>query len=100
MSTATTSSTGPRAEGHVVVQTLDDGAFRFIKPSGETFDSPAPMPADWTTLVAAHENAAIRITPSTAVTRWTGEALDLDLAVGWLMRNEERKKSVSAETHP
>jgi hypothetical protein len=49
-------------------------------------------------LVAAHENAAIRITPSTAVTRWTGEALDLDLAVGWLMRNEERKKSVSAET--
>jgi hypothetical protein len=85
-------------EGQVVVQTLDDGAFRFIKPSGETFDSPPPVPADWTTLVAAQEAAAIRVTPATAVTRWTGEALDLDLAVGWLMRNEERRKSVSAET--
>jgi hypothetical protein len=41
-------------------------------------------------LVAAHENAAIRITPSTAVTRWTGEALDLGLAVDSLMQAAQR----------
>jgi len=79
-------------EGQVVVQTLDDGAFRFVKPSGESFDSPAPRPTDWTKLVATD----IRITPATAVTRWTGEALDLDLAIGTLM--QKREKSVSAET--
>jgi hypothetical protein len=56
------------------------------------------MPADWATLVAAQEAAAIRITSATAVTRWTGETLDLDLAVGWLMQMEARRKDVSAET--
>jgi hypothetical protein len=85
-------------EGQVEVQVLDDGAFRFIKPDGQTFDSPAPVPTDWTALATAHEGAEIRVTSNTAVTRWTGEALDLDQAIGWLMRNEERRKGDSAET--
>jgi len=84
-------------EGQVVVQTLDDGAFRFVKPSGESFDSPMPPPTDWTALVAAQDVADVGITPSTAVTHWTGEALDLGLAVDCLM--QRRVKSVSAETH-
>jgi len=36
------------------------------------------------------------ITPTTAITRWTGEALDLGLAVEVLM--QRRAKSVPAET--
>jgi hypothetical protein len=53
-----------------------------------------PPSAEWQDLVAGHEDFGI--TPATAVTRWTGEALDLDLAVDVLM--QRRKKNVSAET--
>jgi hypothetical protein len=73
-------------EGRVVVRALDDGAFRFIRPNGESFDSPAPTGTEWTRLVAAHDAREIVITSKTAVTRWTGEALDLGLAVDALMR--------------
>jgi len=83
-------------EGQVVIQTLDDGAFRFVKPDGQTYDSPTPEPTDARAIVVAHEAANLRITPATAVTRWTGEALDLDLAIDSLMRR--REKNVSAET--
>jgi hypothetical protein len=85
-------------EGQVVVQTLDDGAIRFVKPSGKSFDSPAPQPSDWTKLVTTQDAADISITPSTAVTRWTGEALDLNEAVGWLMQKTAKEESVSVET--
>jgi hypothetical protein len=72
-------------EGPVVIQILDDGAFRFIRPDGQTFDSPVPHSIEWT--------APVRITPATAVTRWSGEALDQSLVIDWLMRNDERTKS-------
>lgn len=85
-------------EGQVIVQTLDDGAFRFVRPDGRTFDSPAPVPATWTGIVDTHESSAIHITPTTAITGWTGEALDCDLAVSWLMQNARRTKNVPAET--
>jgi len=77
-------------EGKVEVQILDDGAFRFVRPDGQTFDSPNPGAKDWNQLVAAHEMRWIRITPNTAVTRWTGEALDYDHAVRRLIQYEER----------
>jgi len=77
-------------EGKVEVQILDDGAFRFVRPDGQSFDSPNPGAKDWNELVAAHEMRRIRITPSTAVTRWTGEALDYDHAVRRLIQNQER----------
>ncbi len=80
-------------EGQVEIQTLDDGAFRFVRPDGQTFDSPAPVPGGWAELVAANDSGTIRITPSTAVTRWTGEALDPGLAVEALM--QRRGKSLS-----
>ena len=85
-------------EGQVVVQILDDGAFRFVRPDGRSFESPAPRLTDWADLVAAHEMAGIRVTPHTAVTRWTGEALDYPQAIEWLSQNAERRKNVSAET--
>ena len=82
-------------EGLVAIQTLDDGAFWFIKPSGQAFDSPAPPATEWLRLVAAHEARAIVVTPRTAITRWTGEALDLDLGIGTLI---QPRRSASAET--
>lgn len=84
-------------EGNVVVQILDDGAFRFTRPDGRSFDSPVPKPTGWTGLVA---NQPILITPQTAVTRWTGEAFDEAQAVDWLLQRAERTKNVSAETSP
>ena len=83
-------------EGQVTIQTLDDGAFRFVRPNGQTYDSPAPRETAWAALVAGHETAGIRITPTTAITRWTGEALDQDLAITALM--ERRAKNVPAGT--
>jgi hypothetical protein len=85
-------------EGRVVVQTLDDGAFRFVRPDGKFFDSPVPSTADWTELVVQQEAEQICITPQTAVTGWTGETLDYDLAVSLLMQGSHRRKNVSAET--
>jgi hypothetical protein len=83
-------------EGQVVIQTLDDGAFRFVKPDGQTFDSPLPEPTDPRAIVVAHEAARLDITPVTAVTRWTGEALDLGLAIDALL--QRRRKNVPAGT--
>lgn len=82
-------------EGRVVVQFLDDGAFRFVRPDGKTFDSPIPEATDWTELV---DSQPIAITPSTAITGWTGESLDCHQAVDWLLQNAARTKNVSAET--
>jgi len=88
-------------EGRVVVQVLDDGAFRFVRPDGQSFDSPAPgapRQIDWMQLVAAHQARQIRITPSTAITRWEGERLDYELAVDGLLQRARSTKNVSAET--
>ena len=77
-------------EGRVVIQALDDGAFRFVKPDGQAFDSPAPRSTEWA--------APVRITSSTSVTRWRGEALDQVGVIDWLMRNREQTKNVPAGT--
>jgi hypothetical protein len=90
-------------EGQVAVQILDDGAFRFVRPDGQSFNSPAPgesNESDWTQLVAVHQAEQIRITPNTAISGWTGEALDYRLAVDWLLQDAECAKNVSAETSP
>jgi len=88
-------------EGRVVAQVLDDGAFRFIRPNGQSFDSlapGAPRQLDWMQLVAAHQARQIRITPRTAVTRWQGEELDYELAIDGLLQRASRAMGVSAET--
>jgi hypothetical protein len=82
-------------EGQVAVQALDDGAFRFVRPNGETFNSPMPAPAGWNELVAAHEWVDIRITSTTAITAWTGEAVDFELAVDHLMQRARTAEIVS-----
>jgi len=82
-------------EGRVVVTCLDDGAFRFTRPNGQTFDSRKPPDASWEKLM---ENQPIPITPETALSGWKGEEFDVGLAVDWLLQHRERAKNVSAET--
>lgn len=84
-------------EGQVVIQTLDDGAFRFVRPDGGTYDSPAPATGDWIALVAENESADIHITASTALCRWTGEKLDCGFAVRRLTEGAKRAISSPAK---
>ena len=64
-------------EGGVVIQILDDGAFRFAKPNGESFDSIAPNHTqplgDWQQLPVVHHEHGVHIDKNTAATRWSGE---------------------------
>ncbi|MGH8222029.1 MAG: hypothetical protein ACREQZ_03555, partial [Woeseiaceae bacterium] len=82
----------------IVVQNLDDGAFRFLRPHGGTFDRPAPERSDGSQLVAAHQAGGIQITPRTAITHWTGENPDYGQAIDWLLPNAERAQNAPAET--
>ena len=90
-------------EGNVVVQVLDDGALRFVRPNGEPFDSIAsdhtrPL-SDWQHLRVEHEQQGIRIDKNTAATRWRGETMDYGLGVEVLLQHSRRGVHVSAETH-
>jgi Domain of unknown function (DUF222)/HNH endonuclease len=82
-------------EGGVVIQILDDGAIRFLKPNGQFFDSVAQdhsRPFDWTELPAEHHERGIHIDESTAATRWAGESMDYGLAVQVLLQKAERAR--------
>ena len=84
-------------EGQIGVHTLDDGAFRFVRPNGAAFESYPPAAAtqlDWMQLAAVHAKQEIQITPRTAITRWTGESPDYGQAVDWLLRNTEQAKNL------
>ena len=75
-------------EGGVVVQVLDDGTFRFVRPDGRAFDSPAPSrsePFTWTQLPLRHQQHDLHINRNTAVTRWRGERMDYGLAIDVLL---------------
>ncbi len=76
-------------EGGIVIQRLDDGAWRFVKRSGEALHSCAPGHTpplgDWTRLVAAQNACGIGIDAHTAVTRWRGERMDHGLAIDLLL---------------
>jgi HNH endonuclease len=85
-------------EGQAFVRTLDDGAFRFIRSNGESFDSPLPPAANGRAIVVASESAGLCIRPTTAVTNWMGEALDLDFAIETLLQLRGNGKNVPAGT--
>jgi len=88
-------------EGKVVVERLDDGAVRFIRPDGQAFDGIAPdhtRPlSDWRQLPQAHTQQGIHIDQHTAATRWRGEPMDYGLAVEALVQRARRGNDVSAE---
>ena len=86
----------------MVIQGLDDGALRFVRPDGESFDSVAPEHtrplSDWQQLPAVHDQQGVRIDKSTATTRWCGEKMDYGLAIEVLLQHARRGRRVSAET--
>jgi hypothetical protein len=88
-------------EGGLVVEHLDDGAWRFLKPSGEAFVS-SPHCAescDGTELMAAHLAQGLAINARTAATRWRGERMDYVYAMDVLIqRASTARRDVSAET--
>jgi hypothetical protein len=103
-------------EGGLRVERLNDGAWRFVKPSGESFVSSSPKrttpldlqpcehrapsakgeareghgPCDGTELVATHRALGIAIDATTAATRWRGERMDHALAIDVLLQRRER----------
>jgi hypothetical protein len=88
-------------EGGIRVQLLDDGALRFIKPNGETFDSVAegftqPL-SNWSEVPKANDGRGVQIDNRTAVTRWCGERMDYGLGIQVLMQQAKRRKDISAE---
>jgi hypothetical protein len=89
-------------EGGVGIQTLDDGALRFVRPDGRCFDSTSALPvqSDWTELRSSNQKAGLHIDHKTASTRWKGESMDYGFAVQALMQRWEHAKNVSAETPP
>jgi hypothetical protein len=85
-------------EGRVVVQALDDGALRFLRPDGEVFESPAPgRRSHWRQLGAGNRERGVAIDRSTAVTLWRGEQIDYGLAVETLWLRAQRARNVSAD---
>lgn len=90
-------------EGRVVVKILDDGALRFVRPDGNTFDSVAaghthPL-SHWRQLPATHEHPSMSINKNTAITRWCGEKMDYGLAIEVLLQHAKREPRISGETH-
>jgi hypothetical protein len=82
-------------EGQVVVQLLDDGAIRFVQPSGESFDSHSHVTGDWRQLPAVHERAGIQIDARTAAPYLHSASMNYGIAIDYLM---SLPRGVSAET--
>jgi hypothetical protein len=89
-------------EGRVVIQSLDEGALRFLRPDGQSFDSVAPEHTrplcDWRQLPTVRDPQGIRIDQNTATTRWRGERMDHGLAIDVLLQQARRGHGVSAES--
>jgi hypothetical protein len=85
-----------------VVQHLDDGALRFVRPDGRSFDSVAPEHTrplfDWRQLLTIHAQQGIRIDKNTAATLWRGEKMDYGLGIEVLLQHAKRGQRASAET--
>ncbi len=79
-------------EGGVVVQFLDDGALQFSDAQGKRFEVQTATQGNVQTLICQHQHIGLAIDARTAVTRWCGERMDYDMAVGGLLEEQERKR--------
>jgi hypothetical protein len=83
------------------VERCHDGAWRFIKPAGESIEGCAPghtMPlTHWTVLPRQNVEHGIAIDARTAVTRWRGERMDYGIAIDSLLYRT-RKAAAEART--
>ncbi len=88
-------------EGGVQIIILDDGAFRFVKPNGEAFDSIAEgftqSLSDWSEIVEKNSDRGVQIDNKTAVTRWCGETMDYGLGIQVLLQQHEKAKRLRAD---
>lgn len=86
-------------EGRVAIEVLDAEALRFRKPSSESFESVAAEHSlamtNWREVIADNGGGIWR-QPRTATTRWTGEAMDYQIAIDSLLFRERR----AAESAP
>jgi len=86
-------------EGRVRIEVLDDGALRFVRPNGQSFDSVAPehtQPvADWTDLIRQHQFGDVQVDENTAASRWSGEAMDYGLGIEVLLGHWRRGRNAS-----
>lgn len=88
-------------EGRVLVEVLNDGAFRFVRPDGRAFESTAPertQPFTWSHLPQMHRDRGIPNDEHTALTRWRGERLDYSIATEILLSQSRRTPNVPAGT--
>ncbi|HET9269057.1 MAG TPA: DUF222 domain-containing protein [Vicinamibacterales bacterium] len=76
-------------EGGLKVERCHDGAWRFLKPDGESIEACAPNHtrplSHWSAV--AHQNAehGLGIDARTAATRWRGERMDYGIAIDSLL---------------
>ncbi len=86
-------------EGGFVVTANDDGRFRFFNPAGQLIqEAPAPITprrsvGDIVAAVGADVSAA------TPLPAWSGETLDLGMAVEGLLLREARLSDLSGNQH-
>jgi hypothetical protein len=85
----------------VIIQVLDDGALRFVRPDGRRLDSVAPDHTQplthWTEVAEQNWRSDLRIDKATAVTRWCGETMNYSLGVEsllWQWRKGRREATV------
>lgn len=89
-------------EGGIHIETLEGGAFRFVRADGRAMDGPRPQRPttyDWAALATQNAAAGVEIDAKTATTRWRGERMDYGLAIEVLLARGARSRAgVSAET--
>lgn len=71
-------------EGGVRIERLDDSTLRFVDARGRTIEAAPPTAGSVAHLLASNFAHGIRIDPGTAVGRWSGEDLDLGMAIDGL----------------
>lgn len=83
-------------EGRLTVERLDDGAWRFSRPDGQSIAAMSVLPQHtrpltdgWRQLTESNRSRGIAITPQTAATRWRGERMDFGLAIDALIRRSQ-----------
>lgn len=81
-------------EGGFGCERTDDGQIVFRDPDGRVLDAyvlPPPLPMD-VDPVRCFETlfAELHLDSKTCVTRWEGESMDFDMAVGGMLRQEEK----------
>ena len=78
-------------EGRIMIERLDDGAWRFSKPDGEALV--AVLPQHTRPIAELNRERGLMITPQTATTRWRGQRMDYGIAIdGLLWRSGLREK--------